>query len=428
MTTEFRTKQPGEKWPISFNFTEALGTATIASVTSIIALDEFDNSNVSTTVLDSALQTNTDKIVYAYVQGGTSGHRYLITCKVAGSDGNSTHELEGILPVQETPVTTTGGTRCVVQPTVEPVTLSEAKIALGLDSGTMATDSTMYSCIAAGSHLVVTGYALLGTAVEVLGKTAVVYLQPVNNGTGATVDCKIQECDTTSGTWTDWSGGAFTQVTEANDTTIQEIAYTGTKKYIRTAAKTLVQACEFGTSVMVWEPNVLEDDLIAEYITTARMDVENDMSRKIITQTWDYCPKRWPSSDRIKLPFGNLQSVTSVSYKDSAGTETTLTAGTDYIVEQNGDQCGFVVLPYQGSWPSASLYVSNPIRIRFICGYGLASSVPSQIKQAIKRRVINLYMNKGDDTFGSNQMFEDKSYARLLNNSGRLYDMDFDFV
>jgi uncharacterized phiE125 gp8 family phage protein len=311
------------------------------------------------------------------------------------------------------------------QPSVEPVTLAELKLAGGFDSGTVASDSTMYSCIPAGSHPVVTGFTLLGTAVEVLGHTAIVYLQPVNNGAGATVDVKIQECDTTNGTWTDWATGAFTQVTELNDTTIQEIAYTGTRKYIRTAAKTLVQACEFGTSVMVWEPNVSEDDYLSELIITSRMDVENDTGRKLITQTLDYYIQDWPDSDRIKLPYGNLKSVTSISYTDCAGTVTTLTPTTDYTVALNGDQCGFIVLPDGGSWPSGSLYPSNPIHIRYTCGYGdTGSSVPAQLKQAIKRRAINLYMNRGDDISG--QVYTaDKTYARLVNNCGRLYDNDF---
>ncbi len=322
--------------------------------------------------------------------------------------------------------TSSGGWSCVVQPAVEPVTLAELKLAGGFDSGTVASDSTMYSCIPAGSHPVVTGYTLLGTAIEVLGHTAVVYLQPVNNGTGGTVDVKIQECDTLAGTYTDWSGGAFTQVTESNDTVIQEISYTGSKKYIRTAAKTLVAACEFGTSVMVWEPNVSEDDYLSELITTARLDVENDTGRRLITQTWDYCPKRWPCENYIKLPFGCLQSVVSVSWKGIDGTVTTLTENTDYLVETNGDQCGKIVLPYQGSWPSGELFPSNPITIRYVCGWATAADVPKNIKQAIKRRAINLYMNRGDDISG--QVYTaDRTYERLVNNCGRLYDMDFDF-
>jgi uncharacterized phiE125 gp8 family phage protein len=310
-------------------------------------------------------------------------------------------------------------------PAVEPITLAELQMQLGISSGTIASDSTLYAAIAPGSHPITTGYTLFSQAIEVLGHTAVVYLQPVNNGTGATVDCKIQECDTSTGTWTDFAGGAFTQVTEANDTVIQEISYTGTKKYIRTAAKTLVQACEFGTSVMVWEPNVSEDDYLTELIVAARMDVENDTGRKLITQTLDYYIQDWPSTDRIKLPYGNLQSVTSITYTDYAGTVTTLTQTTDYTVELNGDQCGFAVLAYGKSWPSVSLHPSNPIAIRFVCGYGsTGASVPVTARQAIKRRCINLYMNRGDDIIGQT-VSSDKTYERLCNNIGRLYDMDF---
>jgi uncharacterized phiE125 gp8 family phage protein len=309
------------------------------------------------------------------------------------------------------------------QPSVEPVSSDELKLQLG-DSGSIADNSTLYPCIAPGSHPVVTGYTLLGTWIEVLGHTAVVYLRPTNNGTGGTVDAKIQQYDGGTGAITDFAGGAFTKVTEANDTTIQEITYTGASKYIRVAAKTLVAACEFSADVMVWEPVNTEDTLLEELITTARLDVENDTSRKLITQTIDYYIQDWPSGDRIKLPFGNLQSVTSVSYTDSSLSVTTLTEGTDYTVEFNGDQCGFVVLPYQGSWPSATLNPSNPIKIRYVCGYGLASSVPATFKQAIKRRAINLYMNRGDDISG--QVFTpDRTYERLINNCGRLWDLDF---
>ena len=312
------------------------------------------------------------------------------------------------------------------EPTIEPVTLAELRTVLGIDSGTMASDSTLYTSIAAGSHGVVVAYTLLGTAIDVLGHTTVVYLTPVNNGTGGTVDVKIQECDTIAGTYTDWATGAFTQVTEANDTTIQEISYTGSKAYIRTVAKVLVAACEFGTSIMVWEPNVSDDTLLTDLIETARRDVENDTSRKLITQTIDYYPQRWPCGDRIKLPFGNLQSITSIAYTDSDGTVTTLTPTTDYTAELNGAQCGYAVLPYQGTWPSGTLHPSNPITIRFVCGYGAtASSVPITARQAIKARCVNLYANRGDDVIGVNTVNYDRTYDRLCNAVGRLFDMDF---
>jgi len=429
MTTEFSSKQTYEAYAISFDFTTVLGVETISTV-AITAVDQFDSSDASTIILDVTKQSNTNTIVYGWVRAGTTGHDYLITCKIVGSLA-SQYELEAILPVLDTPIATTstgGGTRCVTEPTLEPVTIAELRTALGIDSGTMATDSTLYTSIAAGSHGVVAAYTLLGTAIEVLGHTAVVYLNPVNNGAGGTVDVKIQECDTLSGSYTDWATGAFTQVTEANDTTIQEKAYTGAKKYIRTVAKTLVAACEFGTSIMVWEPNVSDDTLLTDLIETARRDVENDTSRRFITQTWDYCPKSWPSGDKIKLPWGSLQSVTSVKWKDTDGTETTLVENTDYVVVLNGNQCGFVGLLYGGSWPSGTLYPHNPITIRYVCGYGsTAASVPVTVKQAIKARCVNLYANRGDDVIGVNTVNYDKTYDRLVNNIGRLQDMDFDF-
>ena len=99
MTTAFTTKQPSEGYSISFDFTAVLGVETISSVT-ITATDLATLDDATATVLDAAKQTNTDQIVYAYVQGGTTGHNYLITCLIAGS-GGSVFSLDGILPVEE---------------------------------------------------------------------------------------------------------------------------------------------------------------------------------------------------------------------------------------------------------------------------------------------------------------------------------------
>ena len=504
MTTRFTAKQPYEEYLIYFDFTAKLGAVeTIASAT-ITAVDEATLAVVTTTVLDATKQTDitTTPIVYTGVRAGTDGHSYLITCRVTGSLG-SLYELEGILPITATPSTSAGGTRCVVEPTEEPVSVSDLKLQLNVDSNSIVDNTTLYQSLPAGSYPITyelmtldvapatawavgdtitgqtssqtcivvtvittktfiiksrsgaftlgeivgvtgvagkladqgaanptfsttynTGYLALGTAVDVLGHNAVVYLVPVNNGIGGTVDCKIQEADVSTGPFTDWSGGGFTQVTESNDTAVQEKQYTGVKQYIRTVAKTLVAACEFGTSIMVWEPVSAEDSMLLEDIQTARRDVENDLGRKIMSQTWDYCPKCWPDGDRIKIPFGNLQLISYITYKDSAGTTTTLTVDTDYLVELNGLQCGFVVLPYQGSWPSSELWPSNPITIRFICGYSTTADVPTNIKRAVKSRAVNYYMNRGDDVVGQ-VVTSDKTYERLLNSCGRLFDMDF---
>ena len=59
------------------------------------------------------------------------------------------------------------------------------------------------------------GYYLIGTGVDVLGKTAVVNLNAGTVGASGTVDAKIQESDDNT-TYTDVTSGAFTGVSFAS--------------------------------------------------------------------------------------------------------------------------------------------------------------------------------------------------------------------
>lgn len=312
----------------------------------------------------------------------------------------------------------TGG-GLITAPAIEPVTLAELKLFLRLDSGSFADNVDESQSLKPDNYAVADNYTThVGTGIDVLGYEALVVLNSGTNGASGTVDCKIQESDDDSA-YTDWTGGAFTQVTEANDNAVQEKAYTGTKQYIRTVAKVLVAACDFGTTVIRRTVTSVEDDLLEELITTARQDVENDSRRALITQTWDFYLDAFPSEDYIKLPLGNLQDISYVKYTDSDGDQTTMTVDTDYYVEKNGDQCGRVVLPYGVSWPSFTAYPTKAILIRYVCGYGdAASDVPSTAKMAIKRRCASLY-------YGSRGVSDDKkdeAYYRLVNNVPRLYD------
>lgn len=257
--------------------------------------------------------------------------------------------------------------------------------------------------------------------VEVLGYSAVVVLEAGTFTTG-TLDCKIQDSDDGI-TWVDWTGGAFTQVTTANDNAIQEIAYTGTKRYIRVAAKVLVAVCPFSVTVIRLAATTYEDDLLNAIIMAAREHVEDITRRQLLTATWEYYLDEFPKDNFIKLPFGNLQAINSITYKESdwvTGAEITLAEDVDYLVELNGEQCGRVVLPYGGSWPSAALYPSNPITIEFDCGWTTAALVPYKIKSAIKMVCSKLYEGRGEDVLGQT-VSEDKVVDRLLA-SARLWN------
>jgi len=169
-----------------------------------------------------------------------------------------------------------------------------------------------------------------------------------------------------------------------------------------------------------------EDTLLTAIIQAAHEHVENITRRHLLTQTHDYCLPGWPCGTAIKLPGGKLQSVTSVKWKDDAGTETTLTSGTDYLVETNGEGIGRIVLPYGESWPSGSLYPSNPITIRYVSGWTKAAAIPYTIKAAVLLTVADLYSNReGQVAANVTNTFQDNPNVQRLLASMRLWD-EFD--
>jgi len=169
------------------------------------------------------------------------------------------------------------------------------------------------------------------------------------------------------------------------------------------------------------EEDFVEDDLLNDIIKSAHEHVEDITRRALLTQTWDYYLDDWFNDDYIKLPFGNLQSVTHVKYTDSGGDETTMAATTDYIVEMNGEGIGRIVLPYGKTWPSFTAYPSNPIVIRFVAGWTTAALVPYKIKAAIKLICADLYSNR-ESQIVSNQDYRENVTVQRLLASVKLFD------
>jgi len=176
-----------------------------------------------------------------------------------------------------------------------------------------------------------------------------------------------------------------------------------------------VAACKLSADIITVSLSTAENDLLKDLISTAREYVEDATRRALMTQTWDYCLDEFPSGYYITVPLGNLQSVTHIKYRDAAGTETTLTPADDYIVEPCGDQCGRIVLPYGRSWPSETLYPSNPITIEFVCGWTSAALIPAQIRTAVKMYAAKLYASRGEDIIGAS-VTQDRTVDALIRN------------
>jgi uncharacterized phiE125 gp8 family phage protein len=112
-----------------------------------------------------------------------------------------------------------------------------------------------------------------------------------------------------------------------------------------------------------------DDGYIQALIISATDQAENILRRRLITQTWRAYYPGWPwKHTGFIVPFGQLQSVTSVHYRDSYETEYTWDSG-EYLVDTASDP-GRVILGYSKTYPSETLSPLNPVWIDFTCGYG----------------------------------------------------------
>jgi uncharacterized phiE125 gp8 family phage protein len=123
--------------------------------------------------------------------------------------------------------------------------------------------------------------------------------------------------------------------------------------------------CEIGSETT-------HDTYVKSLIIAATAKAEQFLHRRLVTQTWKNYLDVWPLGTSFKLPFGRLQSVSSIKYKDEDGNESTFSAD-DYIVDIQSEP-GIIELGYQKSWPTGTLYPNNPIKIEFVCGYYIGST------------------------------------------------------
>lgn len=124
------------------------------------------------------------------------------------------------------------------------------------------------------------------------------------------------------------------------------------------------------------------DTRLEQMITDATQWTEARIQQKLMTQTWEFVFDYFPG-DEVRLPFRPVQSIVSVKYDDTAGTEQTIDADDYYLDDASFDAW---VFPIDG-WPTGLLDAVNAVRIQFVAGYASAALIPGHIKQAIHVKV-----------------------------------------
>jgi uncharacterized phiE125 gp8 family phage protein len=150
------------------------------------------------------------------------------------------------------------------------------------------------------------------------------------------------------------------------------------------------------------------DPVVYRYIRAARNAAEDARNCGLLTQTWVMNCRQF--ADVIWLPMAApLQSVTSVQYYDTTGTQQTL-AGTFYTVDTVSRPGRIVRAPLQ-SWPALQGdRLVNAITITYVVGYTTADLIPERVKQGM-RIYLSLLDSDRDGLDPNNERARAAAYA-----------------
>jgi len=134
--------------------------------------------------------------------------------------------------------------------------------------------------------------------------------------------------------------------------------------------------------------NTTVDPELRLLIAAMRRKAESILKRYLITQTVDLYLDSFPPWGILLPP---LQSVTAITYIDTAGVEQTLSPSL-YLVDAVSTPAR-ITPACNETWPTAREQ-NNSVKVRFVAGYGGAADVPESIKHWIMMQVKHAYDNR----------------------------------
>lgn len=126
------------------------------------------------------------------------------------------------------------------------------------------------------------------------------------------------------------------------------------------------------------------------YIPAARRYVEKLANRSLITQTRKQYHDHLASEFFVR--FSPVQSITSITYKDSNEVTQTLTS-TLYTLDKESIPAR-IAQAYDATYPSG-ICDTNAVTITAVCGYGAADAVPVIYKMAMLKLCTHWLHNRG---------------------------------
>lgn len=154
-----------------------------------------------------------------------------------------------------------------------------------------------------------------------------------------------------------------------------------------------------------------DDDVIAALIAGARVHVEAQTRRALITQSWRLIRDAWPGNGRLVMLPAPLQALTAVRVYRLDGSTQTI------------DPQAFVVdaasaparVSFASGAPPAPGRPIGGIELDVDVGYGdEPADVPADLRQAIRTLVAHWYENRGIIALGESVAMLPEQVAALL--------------
>ena len=131
-----------------------------------------------------------------------------------------------------------------------------------------------------------------------------------------------------------------------------------------------------------------DDALISALLAGARIHVETDTRRALITQTWRLVRDAWPPDGRLFVTPAPLRQVVAARVYDCAGATHAIDPSA-FALDKAASMLGFA--PWSLPQPGRAV---GGIELDIETGYGAAADVPEPLRQAIRLLLAHWYENR----------------------------------
>jgi uncharacterized phiE125 gp8 family phage protein len=133
-----------------------------------------------------------------------------------------------------------------------------------------------------------------------------------------------------------------------------------------------------------------DDDVIGALVASARIHIEAQTRRALITQHWRLVLDAWPADGRLKVWPAPLAALDAARVYDDSGAAATLDLQS-FVIDKAGSQLVFA--PWAMAQPGRA---AAGIEVDVAAGYGDApGDVPEPLRHAVRLLIAHWYENRG---------------------------------